>query len=143
MNFLDIISGRASQTYTGARYYETMPIADVYAGSEYEAAQNAGKLFDYEYIDVTSRRYAKVFGNVISTNATQTAIMTKSDINFVPNSYVALKDGNLYQISEVGIDARNAPKEAARFLLSPVGTEKVLRLKRIADAWCIAGGETI
>lgn len=140
MNFLDIISGRASQTYTGARYYETMPIADVYAeNTEYESAQNAGKLFDYEYIDVTSRRYAKVFGNVISTDATQTAIMTKSDINFVPNSYVALKDGNLYQIGEVGIDARNAPKEAARFLLSPVGTEKVLRLNRIADAWGIAG----
>ncbi len=137
MNYLDILAGRASETYTGARYYKALPTAALPSDV---AEDTAPELFDYEYVDVTSRRYTAIFGNVVTMDAARTAISTKSSIDFTPNGYVALKDGYLYQIEEIGIDARSAPKEAARILLAPVGVTKVLRLLRVFDAWGIAGG---
>lgn len=139
MNFLDILTGRAAQTYTGARYYRTIPTA-VYPSEADSESSASYELFEYEYVDLTQRRYTKVFGNVITSEAAQTGIMTKSNIDFEPNAYVALKDGFLYQIMEVGEDVRNVSKEAARYLLTPVGVEKILRLNRVVDAWGIAGG---
>ena len=139
MNFLDILAGRAAQTYTGARYYKTLPTA-TYPTEEGAESSSLYEVFEYEYVDLTQRRFAKIFGNVVTTEAAQTGIMTKANIDFEPNAYVALRDGHLYQITEVGEDARNVSKEAARILLSPIGTEKILRLNRIADPWGIAGG---
>lgn len=138
MNFLDIIKGGADETYTGGQYYSELPSAAIPGDEDFEP-QSAPEIFNYEYVDLTSRRYARIFGNVVTVDGATTCIKTRSDISFAPDGYVALRDGYLYQIMDVGIDTRSAPKEAARFLLAPTGAEKVLRLNRIEDAWGIAG----
>jgi hypothetical protein len=143
MNYLDILAGRAQNTYTGGKYYEELPDTTV-PGDTVSGAlapiktQKGPRLFDYEYVDRSSRRYTKIFGNTVSTDATVTAISTMSPIDFSPNAYVALRDGSLYLIQDVGVD-NTERKEAARYLLAPVAREKVLRLTKIADVWGIGG----
>ena len=137
MNMLDILAGRAGKTFFGGKYYAEMPDPSI-PGDEGFTTGNGPQLFDYEYVDKSSRRYTKIFGNTVSTDATVTAISTRSPIDFAPNAYVALRDGNLYLIEEVGTD-NSERKEAAMYLITPVAREKVLRITKVADVWGIGG----
>lgn len=134
MDIIDFLTNRSRQTYTGGKYYDELPSTDVYS------ADKAPKIFDYEYIDPTERRYASILENVITTDAADTTIMTRAHITFIPDAYIALRDGFLYQIESVIDDTRETQSQAARFSIFPPGVSHIIRLKKISDAWGIAGG---
>lgn len=132
MNFIDILVGRANETYTGARYYSKLPSSDL-------SVLVTPESFSYEYVNPTEYRYSRILGNVITTDGADTTVKTRAPISFAPNGYVTLKDGNLYLISSVTVDTSDTPKQAARILLIPRGTAKILRLIKTADPWGIGG----
>lgn len=138
MNYIDIISGRANETFSGGRYYAELPLPN----NEFSAGvQESGAplKFTYEYVNPDERRYTSVLANVISQDGADTTVKTRAPHEFMPNSYVTLRDGKLYQIRSVVIDTTDIPKQAARILLLPRGTAKILRLLRIDDPWGIGG----
>lgn len=138
MNYIDIISGRAGETFTGGRYYAELPILDAPSPGE-PIPDISPKSFTYEYVNPDERRYTSVLANVISQDGADTTVKTRAPHEFMPNSYVTLRDGKLYQIRSVVIDTTDIPKQAARILLLPRGTAKILRLLRIDDPWGIGG----
>lgn len=138
MNYIDVIAGRANETFSGGRYYAELPLSN----NEFSAGvqESAAPLkFTYEYVNPTERRYASVLGNIISQDGADTTVKTRAPHEFVPNGYVALRDGFLYQIRSVTTDTTDIPKQAARILLLPRGTAKILRLLKVDDPWGIGG----
>lgn len=138
MNYIDLIAGRANETFSGGRYYPEEPTSASPFDADFQA-ENAPKQFTYEYINPTERRYTSVLGNVITNDGADTTIKTRKPIDFKPNAYVALRDGNLYQIRSVTVDTTDIPKQAARILLMPRGTARILRLLKVDDPWGIGG----
>lgn len=138
MNYIDLIAGRANETFSGGRYYPEMPTSDYPWGEDFDT-DNAPKQFSYEFVNPNERRYTSVLGNVITTDGADTTIKTRKPIDFKPNAYVALRDGNLYQIRSVTLDTTDIQKQAARILLLPRGTARILRLLKVDDPFGIGG----
>lgn len=138
MNYIDVIAGRAQETYSGGRYYKEMPTSSIPEAADGVATAGPQR-FNYEYVDVTEWRYSRLLGNVIGTDGADTTVKTRAPIDFKPNGYVALRDGNLYQIRSCTLDTTEGSKMAARILLMPRGTARILRLLKVPDPFGIGG----
>ena len=125
MDFLDICMGRYNQTCTG-KYYKMLPDAT-------EITDDAGNVpygipFDYEYVDVTTRAYKQLIGNLTESEGIVTAIKTREALEWKIGAFIILMDGKLCSVISINEDRSNTGKEAARILPIPLGTEYVLRL---------------
>lgn len=120
---LDIFNPRARFTATGI-LYKTRPEID-----------GGGVQFVYEYVNPYSATYRRLFANVQGESG-EVAIRTNDAIEPVINeSYVRLSDGKLYKVLQAETDYQAASKQSFRLFGVPLGTEIVMRLVRVQDAW--------
>ena len=123
-DFLDLINPRNKFTATGF-YYTEKP----------ESAQEDGAMINYEYVDVLSRTYRRAFGNVQDFVGGEVSIRTADMQKYKIREFIKTQEGQLFQILQVATDYSAAPKQAFRIQGLPVGTQYVLRLVNIPDAW--------
>ena len=123
---LDILNPRTRFTAT-ATYYDEMPVSP----------ELGGAAFDFEYVSTYSRTWKRLFGNIQSGNAGETAIRSNSQLNFKINGIVILPTGQAFKVIEVAEDYEAAPPQVLRLFGSPVSVETVLRLVSIANPWGI------
>ena len=135
MDLLDILKGKYYQTHTG-RYFSKLPepimlitsVDDLYDLSE-------GIDLDYEYVDPTSYRYKTLLNNLNDNETASATIKTKTELPYRVNGYIALDNGRLCSIISVTEDVSAAPREAARLMPIPQGTEYVIRLLEVDNPW--------
>lgn len=122
---LDILNPRERFTAEGT-YWNERPDS---------AEQGGGKKFNFEYVDVYSRTYRRLFGNMQSYEAGEVAIRTNDDLNYKTEGYFMSQDGTLFRIIQVAKDYQAASKQALRLLGTPLGTEFVIRAVNVDNPW--------
>ena len=127
MDFLDVMTGRFSQTFTG-RYYPSLPPVGTVKNINDATATVDPRYFDYEVIDPESYSYRQLLQNLIDKDGAELTIKTNAAHDYRIGGYVALPNGELYTILSKTRDTRNASKQAAVVLPIPAGTEYILRL---------------
>lgn len=127
MDFLDVITGKFFQTFSG-RYYPSLPRVGVVASQEDAESVVDARHFDYEEIDPESYSYRQLLQNLIDKDGAEMTIKTTAAHDWRIGGYVALDDGKLYTILSMTRDTRAASKQAAELMPIPVGTEYVIRL---------------
>lgn len=120
---LDILLPRERFTAEG-KYWEGRP-----------EIKEGGALFNYEYVDPLSKTYRRLFGNIQSFDARETAIRTNDLLPFKVGAFVMTSEGTLFTIVQAAKDFQSASKQALRLLGTPLGTEYVLRLVNAENAW--------
>ena len=126
MDFLDITMTKDKQTLTG-KYYKKYP----------NFPNDFCEVFNYEYVDTSSKSFQRIFGNVTENNATITTIKTKNSIDFKVESFILLQNNKFYQILEVGEDYQSVNREVYRYVNKVSGIEKTLRLTEIDNPYQI------
>lgn len=122
---LDILNPREKFTAEGT-YWNTRPDT---------AAQGGGQKFNFEYVDVYSSQYRRLFRNMQSYEAGEVAIRTNDTLNYTAEGYFMTQDGTLFRIIQVAKDYQAASKQALRLLGTPLGTEYVLRAVSVENPW--------
>ena len=121
---LDIMNPRVRFTAQATYYpYESVDPAD------------GGTPINYESVDVFSRTYRRLFGNIQSFQAGETSIRTADLQDYKVGGLVCTQDGQSFSILQVARDYQAAPKQAFRIQGLPVGVQVVLRLVTIPDPW--------
>ena len=121
---LDILNPKARFT-AQATYY---PSASV-------SSADGGTLINYESVDVFSRTYRRLFGNIQSFQAGEASIRTADLLDYKVGGIISTQDGQTFSILQVSRDYQAAPKQAFRIQGLPVGVQIVLRLVTIPDPW--------
>ena len=114
----------ARYTQTGTWY------PDIVAGPD-----NGGCVIRYEHVDMLSRGWRRLFGNVQDFNAGETSIRTPDLHEYKSGSVVKLQDGGTYTVLQAAKDYSTAPKQAYRIQGLPIGVTAVLRLVERQDGW--------
>lgn len=114
----------ARYTQTGTWY------PDIVAGPD-----NGGHVIRYEHVDMLSRGWRRLFGNVQDFNAGETSIRTPDLHAYKSGSIVKLQDGGTYTVLQAAKDYSTAPKQAYRIQGLPIGVTAVLRLVERQDGW--------
>lgn len=114
-----------------ARYTQTGTWhPDIVAGPD-----NGGHVIRYEHVDMLSRGWRRLFGNVQDFNAGETSIRTPDLHAYKSGSIVKLQDGGTYTVLLAAKDYSTAPKQAYRIQGLPIGVTAVLRLVERQDGW--------
>lgn len=130
---LTLMLGKGHQTRRG-RYYKTLPEARIYTTNPANLDADAVSVpFVYEVIDPESYEYRHVLQNVISGHGSTLTIKTNQNIGWQARSYVVTMEGELHLILSVTPDTRSATPEAAAMFAQPIGTEYILRLRKIEN----------
>lgn len=132
MDYLDIITGRFMQTYTGTYLEREPPAVPVRSQSDADAVVVPAH-FDYEYISPDSATYRHLLQNLIEKRAVSATIKTTTVLPYEIGAYVKLYNGKTYVIDSVIEDSRAASREAAGLLPIPVGTEYILGLIQVSN----------
>lgn len=132
MDFLDIMNGRYYHTQAGG-LYKTLPTATYTVDDE--TVHKARIPIDYETVNMQEWRYQQILRNLVGTDAGVTAIKTRIDYGFAVGQHVALWDGGLYRITGVMRDTSGATPESFYVLPTPLGTEYILTLTQVENAW--------
>lgn len=103
---------------------------DIVAGPD-----NGGHVIRYEHVDMLSRGWRRLFGNVQDFNAGETSIRTPDLHAYKSGSIVKLQDGGTYTVLLAAKDYSTAPKQAYRIQGLPIGVTAVLRLVERQDGW--------
>lgn len=106
-----------------------------YYPNESVSPADGGTRINYEWVDVFSRTYRRLFGNVQSFAAGETSIRTADLQDYKVGGIVCTQDGQSFSILQVARDYQAAPKQAFRIQGLPVGVQVVLRLVTIPDPW--------
>ena len=127
MDFLDIAMGKFNQTYTG-KFYKALPSPVLPQSDEdlYEIVDP--EIFNYEYVQVTSKTYKKLIDNLTEAEGITTVIKTRNHLKWKIGSYVILMDGRMCTVTSVIEDRSNTNSEAARLFPFPLETEFILQL---------------
>ena len=96
---------------------------------------NGGHVIRYEHVDMLSRGWRRLFGNVQDFNAGETSIRTPDLHAYKSGSVVKLQDGGTYTVLLAAKDYSTAPKQAYRIQGLPIGVTAVLRLVERQDGW--------
>lgn len=132
MDYLDIITGRFMQTYTGTYLEREPPAVQVRSQADaYEVVVPA--YFDYEYINPDSASYRHLLQNLIEKGSYSATIKTATPLGYKIGAFVKLYNGRKYVIDGVVEDSRAASREAAGLLPIPAGTEYILTLIQVSD----------
>lgn len=121
---LDIMNPKAKFTAT-AKYYKERP----------DSPDVGAQIFNYEYVDTVSRTYRRLFGNIQSFDAGETAIKTNDQVEYAVNGIVITQDGQMYKILQVAKDYNETPSQVMRLFGTPVSVTYVLRLITIKNPW--------
>lgn len=121
---LDILNPRTRFTAEGTFWTERPDSAD-----------EGGMRFNYEYVDPFSKTYRRLFGNIQSFDAGETAVRTNDLLPFKVGAFVMTAEGTLFTITQAAKDFQSASKQALRLLGTPLGTEYVLRLVNVENPW--------
>lgn len=124
MDALDFLKPRAKFTSIG-KYWDERP----------ESSTKGGKLFNYEWVDPSSRTYRRLFANIQTFDAGESAIRTNEALRYKIGGYVMTQDGQLFRILQCATDYSAAPKQAFQLIDIPVGTEYVLRIVSVDNRW--------
>lgn len=114
---LDLFTPRGRYTATGSYYKET-----------FDSPEEGAQKFNYEYVDPLSRSYRRLFGNIQSFEAGETAIRTNDQLDYKVGGVVVTQDGTIFLIQQVAKDFQDAPKQVLRLFGTPVSVSYVLRL---------------
>lgn len=114
---LDLMNSRAKYTAIGSYYKET-----------FDSPEEGAQKFNYEYVDPLSRSYRRLFGNIQSFDAGETAIRTNDQLDYKVGGTVVTQDGTIFLIQQVAKDFQDAPKQVLRLFGTPVSVSYVLRL---------------
>ena len=121
---LDILNPRSRFTAEGTFWTERP-----------DSLIEGGQKFNYEYVDPFSKTYRRLYGNIQSFNTGETAIRTNDLLPFKVGAFVMTAEGTLFAITQAAKDFQSASKQALRLLGTPLGTEYVLRLVNVENAW--------
>lgn len=123
-DILDIMNPHAQFTLSG-RYYSKRP----------DGPEDGAQLFNYEYVDPSSRQWRTIFSN-IQGSADETAVRSGDQLSFKESTgIICLQDGKWYKIVSKMTDYQSAPKQAFRVLPVPVGTQYIIRLLSVKMPW--------
>lgn len=121
---LDIMNPRVRFTAQATYYpHESVDPAD------------GGTPINYESVDVFSRTYRRLFGNIQSFQAGETSIRTADLLDYKVGGIIRTQDGQTFSILQVSRDYQAAPKQAFRIQGLPIGVQVVMRLVTIDDPW--------
>ena len=123
---LDILNPKGKFT-ASATYYDE-DIIDPSIG---------GKQFNYEYINPYSNTYRRLFANIQSFDAGNTAIRTNDCLPYKINGIVITQDGQAFRIVSVEKDFQSAPKQVLRLFGTPVAVQYVIRMVKDENPWGI------
>lgn len=123
---LDLFTPRGRYTATGSYYKET-----------FDSPEEGAQKFNYEYVDPLSRSYRRLFGNIQSFEAGETAIRTNDQLDYKVGGVVVTQDGQIFKIKQVAKDFQDAPKQVLRLFGTPVSVTYLLRLVTIKNPWGI------
>lgn len=121
---LDLFTPRSRFTAQGT-YWTSRP----------DSADTGGAKFSYEYVDPSTRRYQRLFGNFQSFEAGEIAVRTNDILPYDAKGYFMTADGELYRVLQAQKDYSAAPKQAMRMLGTPLGTEYVIRAVKVQNPW--------
>lgn len=96
---------------------------------------DGGTPINYESVDVFSRTYRRLFGNIQSFQAGETSIRTADLLDYKVGGIIRAQDGQTFSVLQVSRDYQAAPKQAFRIQGLPIGVQVVMRLVTIDDPW--------
>lgn len=123
---LDILNPKGKFT-ASATYYE----------EDFTDRSDGGNKFNYEYVNPYSNTYRRLFGNIQSFDAGNTAIRTNDSLPYKINGIVVTQDGQAFRIISVEKDFQSAPKQVLRLFGTPVSVQYLLRLVKEENPWGI------
>lgn len=123
---LDLMNPRGRYTATGSYYKE-----------RFDSPDEGSQQFNYEYVDPLSRSYRRLFGNIQSFDAGETAIRTNDQLDYVVGGTIVTQDGQIFLIQQIAKDFQDAPKQVLRLFGTPVSVTYLLRLITIKNPWGI------
>lgn len=127
MDFLDVITGKFFQTFSG-HYYPSLPVSQLITTQAEADAVVDARHFDYEVIDPEAHNYRHLLQNLIDKDGAELTIKTTAAHDWRIGGYVTLQDGKMYTVLSMTRDTRAASKQAAELMPIPVGTEYIIRL---------------
>lgn len=123
MDYLDLITLKTRFTASGRYYSEPV-----------DGAETGAKHFSYEYVNPLSQTYRRLFANV-QTEAGEVAIRTADNLGYKTDGIVILQNGKTFRIIQTETDYQAAPKQALRLFGNPSGTQYVMRIIEVQNAW--------